>query len=112
MSRSREAGQASVELVALLPLIAFLALVCWQGVLAGEALWLSGSAARAAARAHAVGRDPAAAARAVLPGSLRRGLSVHAGADGVARVAVRVPAVVGHGHIATVDVRAGFRPQR
>ncbi|MEZ5122515.1 MAG: hypothetical protein R2736_13210 [Solirubrobacterales bacterium] len=36
-----ERGQASVELVALLPLIALLGLLCWQAVVAGQAVWLS-----------------------------------------------------------------------
>ena len=56
-------GQASVELVALLPLLAAVALLAWQGVVAGQAIWLSGAAARAAARAFALGDDPTAAAR-------------------------------------------------
>ncbi|MEA2226926.1 MAG: hypothetical protein QOF04_556, partial [Solirubrobacteraceae bacterium] len=50
---SGERGQATVELVALLPLLMLVALAAWQGVVAGQAIWLSGSAARAAARAEA-----------------------------------------------------------
>jgi len=38
-------GQASVELVALLPLAGALVALLWQALLAGEALWLSGSSA-------------------------------------------------------------------
>ena len=83
----RERGQASVEFLAVLPIAVLLALAGWQVALAGQAVWLSGNAARAAARAQAVGRDPAGAARSALPSYLRPGLAVRA--DG-ARVAVRV----------------------
>src|SRR3954454_5294595 len=91
-----ERGQATVELVALLPLLAVLAALLWQAVLAGQALWLAGTAARAAARAHAPDADPASAARRVLPASLRRDLHVRAGDDGVA-VRLGIPSVLGHG---------------
>ncbi len=73
-------GQASVELVALLPLVGILVALLWQSLLAGEAVWLSGSASRAAARAEAVGADPARAARGVLPTRFERGLRVPAAA--------------------------------
>ena len=53
------AGQASVELVVLLPLIAALAAGVWQLALTGQAAALAGSAARAGARAAAAGGDPA-----------------------------------------------------
>src|SRR4051794_11995649 len=89
--RDCDRGQASVELVALLPLVAVLAAVMWQSVLAGQAVWLAGSAARAAARARAVGADPRVAARRVLPAALERGLVVtreHGGAG--VRVAIAV----------------------
>ena len=39
-----ERGQAAVELVAVLPFIAVLALVLWQLAVAGQAAWLAGSA--------------------------------------------------------------------
>src|SRR5687768_9421448 len=71
-----EAGQATVELVALLPLLAVVLAGAWQAVLAGQAAWAAGAAARAAARAHGVGTDPTRAARTHLPGSLERGLRV------------------------------------
>jgi hypothetical protein len=106
-------GQASVELVALLPLMAVLAGLLWQAVVAGQAVWLAGSAARAAARASAIGADASAAARRVLPDRLERGLVVRRarGGDGV-RVAIAVPAVVGRGRLTTVSARARFQDQR
>jgi hypothetical protein len=107
---SRSAGQASVETVALLPLVLLVAALLWQGLLAGQAAWLAGSAARGAARAHAVGADPRVAARAALPGRLRRGLIVRAGASEV-RVRVRVPAIVGGGSLLAVSARAHLQEQ-
>jgi hypothetical protein len=108
----RERGQASVEFVALLPLVVLVGALLWQAVVAGQALWLSGAAARAAARAAAVGGDAEEAARGALPPRLERGLRVRAaGGRGVA-VAVSVPSVLGHGAIATVSSRASFPEQR
>lgn len=105
-------GQASVELVALLPLVCLLAALLWQALLAGETVWLSGGAARAAARAAALGTDPLAAARAVLPARLERGLRVRREEDGTVSVILRVPAALRDGTIAPVTARARFEAQR
>jgi hypothetical protein len=86
-----DSGQASVELVAALPLVLLAGLVAWQLALAGQTAWLTAHAARAAARAAAVGRSPTAAARSALPRSMERGLSVERRRAGGVRVAVRVP---------------------
>src|SRR5947209_12048116 len=83
-------GQASVELVAILPLIALVVGVLWQAVLAGEAVWSAAGAARAAARAQAVGSDPLVAARGALPDALRSGVRVDPQGGGV-RVRLAVP---------------------
>lgn len=104
-------GQATVEFVVLLPLVAVVVAMAWQAVVAGQAVWLAGGAARAAARAVAVGGDPAAAGRSVLPGGLARGLSVRRDDDGGVRVAVVVPSVVGGLRLGTVAARARFAPQ-
>ena len=108
----RSRGQASVELVALLPAIALVVAALWQGVVAGQALWLSGSAARAAARAHAVGDDTQRAARAALPGSLVRRVSVEERANDTVTVRIRVPAIVGGGTVGTVAAVASLPRQR
>jgi len=111
-ARSPERGQATVELVALLPLVGLLVAFLWQALLAGETIWLSGTAARAAARAAALGADPAAAARAVLPARLERGLRVRREGDGSVTVVLAVPAAVGGGTLAAVTTRAAFGAQR
>jgi hypothetical protein len=112
MSRPHpQKGQASVELVAVLPLVVLLAALLWQAVIAGEAAWLAGSAARAAARAQAVGADPLAAARRVLPARLAHGLHVHAKDDGSVAVSVPVPVAIGGGRLATIVEQARFAPQ-
>jgi hypothetical protein len=82
-----ERGQASVELVAALPLVLVACAIAWQLALVGHAAWLAAHAARAAARADVVGRSPERAARSVLPRSLEPGLRV--GRHG-RRVSVRV----------------------
>ncbi|HEX7291434.1 MAG TPA: hypothetical protein VF250_09940 [Conexibacter sp.] len=107
-----ERGQASVELVALLPLVGLLAALLWQALLAGATVWLSGGAARAAARAAAVGADPVAAARAVLPSRLERGLRVRREPGGAVALVLHVPAAIGAGTIAPVTARARFEAQR
>jgi hypothetical protein len=89
-----DAGQASVELVAVVPLVLLVGLVAWQLLLAGHSLWLAASAARAAARADTVGRSAEAAARSALPEALERELSVERLREGGVRVSVRVPAVL------------------
>ena len=88
---SEERGQASVEFVALLPLILVIVAVAWQALLAGQTVWEARVAARAAARANAFGGDATAAARAHLPAKLEHGLQVDAKLDGDVRVSLRVP---------------------
>ncbi len=85
----REEGTASVELVAVVPLLLLGVLVAAQIGLAGQALWSAGIAARAGARAALVGDDARAAARRALPPSLRSGARVRE-AQGVS-VQVAIP---------------------
>jgi hypothetical protein len=85
--REPERGQASIEFLGVLPAALLVALGGWQLALAGQAVWLSGNAARVGARAQAVGGDPRVAARSALPSYLRRGLVVR---DEAGRVTVRV----------------------
>lgn len=83
----RDEGSASVELVAAAPFLLLAVLAAAQVVLAGQALWSAGVAARAGARAALVGGSATAAARRALPPSLRAGARVEVAAG----VAVRVP---------------------
>jgi pilus assembly protein CpaE len=104
-------GQATVELVGVLPLVALLALLCWQAVVAGQAMWLSGAAARAAARASALDQDATVAARRVLPRALDPGVAVDDAGGGDVRVRLTIPAVVGGIGLTTIDERARFAAQ-
>jgi len=104
-------GQASVELVAVLPVLAVLVALAWQAALAGQAIWLSGASARAAARASAVGADARAAARSVLPPALGRLVRVRARDGGAVEVALGIPSVLGGVRLATVRAQARFAPQ-
>jgi len=88
----RERGQASVELVAVLPALVVCVLIAGQAVAAGWALWTAGNAARAGARAEHVGSDGEEVARRALPGTLGGDADVRS-RDGV-RVRVGVPRLV------------------
>jgi hypothetical protein len=106
-----ERGQATVELVAVLPLVAVLGFAVWQAAVAGQSIWLAGAAARVAARAQAIGADPEPAARSALPPRLKAGLSVRSGDDGGVTVTLRIPAVMGGGSLGTTSARARFARQ-
>jgi hypothetical protein len=105
-------GQAAAELVALLPLAALLLAGAWQLAVAGHAIWAADAAARAAARAAAVGDDARAAARRELPGRLGRAARVRAGDDGTVEVTVRIPPVLGLPVLGSTSATAHFEPQR
>jgi hypothetical protein len=89
--RQAQRGQASVELVAIVPFVLLIGAVVWQLALAGHTAWLAANAARAAARADTVGRDVASAARSTLPLSMEKDLEVRRLTEGGVRVSVRVP---------------------
>jgi hypothetical protein len=89
-----QSGQASVEAVAVVPLVLLAAAVAWQLVLTGHTLWLCANAARAAARAEIVGQSAERAARSALPRSLERSLSVRRLDGGGVRVSLRLPLLV------------------
>jgi hypothetical protein len=86
-------GQATVETMILLPVVALLAIAAWQGVLIGWAAVEAQDAARQAARAALGGERAADAARAAVPGSMRDGLEVRT-THGVATVRVHVPSIL------------------
>jgi pilus assembly protein CpaE len=88
---ARERGQATIETVAVLPLVLGALLAAAQGLTAAWAAVEAADAARAGARAALVGGDPAATARAALPHELRHGARIAAGRDGRVRVDVVAP---------------------
>lgn len=105
-------GQAAVELVALLPVLALLLAAAWQGVVAAHAVWAAGAAARTAARAAAVGGNAPRAARRALPPALRPGARIDAAEAGAVEVAVRIPTLPGIPPLGRTTAFAHFRPQR
>lgn len=109
MLRGQE-GQASVELVALLPLLLAVALMLFQLLLVGASAWLASTAARDAARASAVGSDPRAAASSSLPAPFRRGLSVADARPGI-RVRLTIPTLTGLS-LGSASATASMEPQR
>jgi hypothetical protein len=88
---SAQSGQATVELVAMVPVVLLVGALVWQLALAGHTAWLAANAARAGARADAVGRGTEEAARSALPGSLEDELEVERLSGGGVRVSVKVP---------------------
>jgi hypothetical protein len=107
MARARDqGGQASVELVAAIPVLLVVTLVVAQLAVAGYALWSAGAAARAGARAEYVGGDAEAAARRSLPTPLRKGASVK-DSHGV-EVRVRAPSLVPGIPSVPVTARSGL----
>lgn len=93
-----------MELVAVVPALVLACVIAWEVVLAGHTAWLAASAARAGARAVAVGRDGRAAARSVSSSS-----SVSLLGGGRVRVSVPVPVVVpGWGSPVRVSATAGL----
>jgi hypothetical protein len=106
-------GQATVELAALLPLIAVGLLACWQLVLVAHTAWSAHAAARAAARAHAVGADELRAARASLPSDLDRRVRIgDPDDDDRLPVHIRIPSVLPGVRLGALTASAGFAPQR
>ncbi len=86
-----ERGTASVELVAYLPVVVLAAVVATQLYVAAWTATSTTVAARAAARAHSLGRDPQSAAATALPRSLRDDLEEVAPVGGGWRVKVKIP---------------------
>jgi hypothetical protein len=86
-SSHRCAGQASVETVAMLPLLAVVVMAAAQLLAAGVMRVLADHAAEAGAAAILQGGAPAEAARAALPGWSRSGMDLTVSGR---RVAVRL----------------------
>jgi pilus assembly protein CpaE len=120
----RDRGQVTLETLGMTPIILITLILVWQAVLAGYTFTLAGNAADQAARAAAVGADPAAAARSDLPGAWASDMQgPHAVHDKDGQVSVtlglKVPVlfpgaidfpVTVHGHASTVDETADGGP--
>jgi hypothetical protein len=103
-------GQATVELVALLPLLAAVALGAFTAVAARSADEQAGEAAEAGAVALLQARDPEEAARAALPASAKP--RTHVAVDGhrvTVTVRPRVP-LLAHHLEAEITADAGKEP--
>jgi hypothetical protein len=90
--RCDEDGQASAELVAVVPVLVLLVLVLAQLAIAGHAAWSAANAARAGARAFHVGGDVESVALDSLPEHLRADAEVED--SGRIRVVVEAPGLV------------------
>jgi len=88
-----ERGQASVELIGMLPFLVLAALLVWQLLLVGYAVTSAENAARAASRVEARGGNGAKAAERVVGSPLRKGIRTEMD-GGKAVVRVRVPLIV------------------
>jgi hypothetical protein len=86
-----ERGQASVEVIAIVPMLVLVAGASFEALAAGAGHELAGHAAEAGAIALTEGGDPRAAARAAVPGWSRAGLRVRVRGSRV-EVRLRPPA--------------------
>ena len=106
----RARGQASVELLASLPVLVLAAAVALQLLLVGYCLTIADGAAEAGALAGAAGQDAGSAARSALPGWARGRSRVSEEGGGV-RVEVRPPSPVpALAEALTVSSEAWSRP--
>jgi hypothetical protein len=108
---STESGQATVELVGLMPLVALVAIAGFTAVAAFSAHEQAGSAAEAGAVALLQDGDARAAARAALPAGLDRRAEIQLhGRQVTVTVRPRVPLLARHLE-ATVTTDAGPEPK-
>jgi pilus assembly protein CpaE len=100
-----ESGQATVEMVGVVPVLVVVLLLLWQIVLVGLTFVFSGHAARAGARAFAVGAPVQPAALGAVPGGWLSGVDVQSQApatgagdpqdvEGSVKVSMCVPLLV------------------
>jgi hypothetical protein len=87
--RTADGGTASLELVGLLPLVVIVVSLALQYAAVVFVAHSADDAARQAARALSLGRDPTGAAKAVLPPGLD--VQVRSGGSGRVTVQVEVP---------------------
>ncbi len=113
--RRRDGGQASLELLGILPLLFLGLLAALQIAFTVSAVEATTTAARAAARATSTGASADAAARAAVPGWVAQRMTVVVQADGVVAITSRIPIIVplrGFPNGPEVSRRAYFPPER
>jgi pilus assembly protein CpaE len=86
-----DAGQGTIELVGLFPLLLLTILFAWQAVLTGVSAHMASNSAREAARAAAVGGDVDEAARRAVPGWLEDGITVSRSGSTHVKVSIKTP---------------------
>ncbi|MEI7890112.1 MAG: TadE/TadG family type IV pilus assembly protein [Actinomycetes bacterium] len=106
-----DSGQATVEFLLAVPLVIVLGWGVWQVSVAARTAELAGSAARAAARAAALGRSPRQAMLGELPSGLNRSASLRI-IGGRAIVRLQVPAVGVGSSLGPIEAAASFPVQR
>ncbi|UJA20672.1 pilus assembly protein [Thermoleophilia bacterium SCSIO 60948] len=108
--RCGEGGQASVELIAVVPALLLAGLIGLQMALAGLSWSHADSAVEAGALAAAGGGEPEAAVRSSLPGWAREGAEIEAD-GGEVRLRLEPPSIVpGLGDALAVEATAWARP--
>jgi hypothetical protein len=93
-SSRTERGQASLEVLAFVPLLVVVAVAGFQLLATGQAVTLADGAAEAGAMALATGEDPLVAARSALPGWAEKRAAVEV-EEGRVTVTLRPPAPSG-----------------
>ena len=106
----REDAQASVELLAAIPIILVLGWSVWQAALAGITAERAAHAARVAARAVAVGGKPRDAIAAALPADVAHSARVSTKSS-VVTVRLPVPTVIPGLSLGDVTAAARFPEQ-
>ena len=107
----RDVGQASVELLALVPLVVLLGWGVWQVALTGLTAGRAAHAARIGSRAAALGADAKEAIRKALPQSMPSLTRLKSDA-GKVTVSLRVPSVIPGLKLGSVTASASFPRQR
>ena len=92
-SRTAERGTASIEMVALVPMVMIVMILVFQILATAYTAQAVSQAARDAARAYSLGESAQAAAEASLPGAVRLVEVTTFGPDHGVRVVVEGPAI-------------------
>jgi Flp pilus assembly protein TadG len=103
-------GQATVEFLAIVPLLVLVGLALWQSVAVVERATLAADGARAVARAVALGADPRTALERAIPAEDVAKAVIHKSRS-VISVSLPVKLVVTGGPLTRVTASAGFPEQ-